>query len=344
MISSVLQVNGSFEDFGGSVGYLNRERRWNWGGFAEQIPYVTGNVFGEVDTVDGEDVFVEQLVRDRQVSRRVMGVAQYPLSRARRIEVGAAVRHLTFERQIDTRGFSLTSGNLLFENSVERELAEPISLAETTAALVQDTSLFGATGPILGHRSRFEVTPAWGDLNFTTVIADARHYVMPFRPVTIAGRLLHYGRYGNDADSLRLSPLFLGFQELVRGYDIGSYDFDECDLTADGRCAAVDELLGSRVLVGGVEVRAPLVGLFTGELEYGPIPADVIGFFDAGVAWDENSQPSGFGDGTRPWARSFGAGVRVNVFGYMVAEFDAVRALDRADDSWRFVFAIRPGF
>ena len=52
----------------------------------------------------------------------------------------------------------------------------------------------------------------------------------------------------------------------------------------------------------------------------------------------------GFGNGTRPWARSFGAGVRVNVFGYMIVEFVAVRPLDRGDRSWRFVFGFRPGF
>ena len=91
-------------------------------------------------------------------------------------------------------------------------------------------------------------------------------------------------------------------------------------------------------------MRAPLVGLFTGKLEYGPVPAELIGFFDAGVAWNQNSRPSGLGDGTRPWARSFGGGVRVNALGYTILEFGAVRALDRPDDRWRFVFGIRPGF
>jgi hypothetical protein len=62
------------------------------------------------------------------------------------------------------------------------------------------------------------------------------------------------------------------------------------------------------------------------------------------VAWDETTRPSGFGDVTRPWARSFGAGVRVNAFGYMIVELNAVRPLDRVDNSWRFVFGLRPGF
>jgi Tol biopolymer transport system component len=343
-VSSLLQVNGGFEDFGGQVGYLNRTRRWNWGGFVEQIPYVTGGLLGGVDEVDGREVFVERLVRDRQVDRRVMGIAQYPLSRARRLEVGASLRHLTFERDIDTRGFDLNTGQLLFEQNQEQELGTPLTLGELTAAFVQDTSVFGATGPVLGHRSRFEVAPAFGDLRFTHVTLDARHYVMPFTPVTIAARALHLGRYGSDAESLRLSPLYLGFPGLVRGYDIGTYDFADCEVGPLGTCSAVDQYVGSRLLVAGVEVRAPIVGLFTGALEYGPVPAELIGFFDAGVAWDEGTRPTFLRDGTRPWARSYGAGVRVNAFGFAILEFVGARAIDRTDDGWRFVFGMRPGF
>jgi hypothetical protein len=344
VITSVIQVNGGFEDFGGQVGYLNRKHRWNWGGFLEQIPYVTGGVIGGTETINGQNVFTEQLIRDRQVDRRLMGLTQYPFSRATRFEVGASLRHLSFDRRIDTRSYSLATGDVIFEDSEKISLAESLTLGEFTTALVRDTSVFGATGPILGHRSRLEVSPAFGDLTFTSVTADIRHYVMPFTPVTIAGRLLHFGRYGTDAESLRLSPLYVGFSGLVRGYDINSFDIDDCQVTLTGGCPAVDNLIGSRLLVVGAEVRAPVVGLFTGRLDYGPVPAELVGFFDAGVAWDRDSQPSGFGSGSRPWARSYGGGVRVNAFGYLILELMAARPVDRVDNSWRFVFGIRPGF
>jgi Tol biopolymer transport system component len=344
LVTSLLQVNGGFEDFGGQVGYLNRTRRWNWGGFVEQIPYVTGGVVGGVEVIDGREVFVEQMVLDRTVDRRVMGLVQYPFSRARRVEFGASLRHLSFSRDIDTRAFAWDTGQLLFEDQQDVPLGEPLTLGEVTTALVHDTALYGATGPILGHRSRFELSPIFGDLRFTNVTADVRHYVMPFTPLTVAARAMHVGRYGTDAESLRLSRLFLGFPGLVRGYDTGSLDSSDCQINATGGCATSDQLSGSRILVTGVELRAPLVGLFTGALDYGPVPVDLIGFFDAGVAWDDRSRPSGFGDGTRPWARSVGAGLRLNVFGYMIMEFDAVRPLDRVDNSWRFVFAVLPGF
>lgn len=345
VVTSLLQVTGSIEDFGGQVGYINRKRRWNFGTFFEQLPYITGGVTGGPAVINGQNVIVQQEVRDRQLDQRVLAMAQYPFSRARRFEVGASIRRLTFDRRVDTFFFSPGSGQLLDQQQQKFDLGEPLALRELNVGVVQDTTAFGATGPVLGHRSRFEMAPSWGDLRFTQAIADVRHYVMPFGAWTIAGRLLHIGRYGGDAESPRLSPLFLGFPNLVRGYDIGSFDVDECPPTADGSCALVNSLIGSRLIVSGVELRAPLLGAFTGKLEYGPIPAEIIGFFDAGVAWDNNTSPAGFGSAnTRPWTRSFGTGVRVNAFGYAIVELDAVRALDRPSDGWRFVFNLSPGF
>ena len=343
-ITSVVQVNGTFEDIGGQVGYLNRRNRWNWGTFLEQIPYTTGGVFGSVQNINGQNVLVEREVRDRQIDRRVLAIAAYPFSRARRFEVGGSVRHLTFTRDIDTRVFSISTGRELEAESDRIPLGDPLTLGQLSTAFVQDTTAFGPTGPILGHRSRFAVSPAWGDLQFTSLVADVRHYVMPVRPFTIAGRFLHISRLGRDGESLRLSPLYLGYPNLVRGYDIGSFDFDECGITSFAGCDVVNQMIGSRLLLAGVELRAPIVGLFTRNLDYGPIPAEWIAFYDTGVAWDSRTRPSGFSGGTRPWVRSFGTGARVNVLGYLILELVAVRALDRPQDDWRFVFGIRPGY
>ena len=38
-------------------------------------------------------------------------------------------------------------------------------LFETGAALVHDSSVAGATAPVLGTRSRFEIAPTFGDLS-----------------------------------------------------------------------------------------------------------------------------------------------------------------------------------
>jgi len=68
-----------------------------------------------------------------------------------------------------------------------------VTLFTTAAALVYDNSFFGATSPILGQRWRLEVDPTVGSLQFYTLLADYRKYLMPVRPFTIAARLLHYG-------------------------------------------------------------------------------------------------------------------------------------------------------
>ena len=49
------------------------------------------------------------------------------------------------------------------------------------------------------------------------------------------------------------------------------------------------------MLVGNLEVLAPLLGLFGKRNLYGPIPIEIGAFFDAGVAWDSGSKPDLFG-------------------------------------------------
>lgn len=108
--------------------------------------------------------------------------------------------------------------------------------------------------------------------------------------------------------------MYVGFSNVVRGYDIGSFDVDECGGNIQQNCALVEDLIGSRLLVYRRRTaRASSRGVH-GHARI-RIPAEILGFFDAGVAWDSSSKPSGFGDGTRPWARSVGAGARVNALG-----------------------------
>ena len=129
----------------------------------------------------------------------------------------------------------------------------------------------------------------------------------------------------------------------MRGYDSGSFSAGECTITNDGSCPEFDRLVGSRMIVFNSEARVPLFGLFTGNLDYGPVPAELFGFFDAGMAWTRADRPS-FANGSRPWVTSAGFGARVNLFGFAVGEFNAARALDRPGKGWQFVFNLRPGF
>ena len=340
VVEALVQTNNEFRDTGGRVGYLNRTGRWNWGAFVQHVPVVTGGVARSRSEINGQPVIIEQEVRDRQLGQQIQGVLEFPISRSQRFEFGAGVSHFTFNRRIRTDVFT-PSGGLVTQDEQNFEISDPLTLWQGTAAFVTDSAVFGATGPLLGYRSRFEVAPTFGEVDYTSVVLDARRYLMPIEPFTIAGRALYVGRYGGDAESGRFSPLFVGFPTFVRGYDIYSFDAHDCE---PGACIQLDDLEGSRLLVANVEFRTPLVGMFKGRIDYGHVPVDLIGFFDAGIAWrDSDGGPSSsFSD--RPWVKSAGAGVRVNALGFAVIELSAVHAFDRPRDKWQFLFALQPGF
>jgi outer membrane protein assembly factor BamA len=138
-----------------------------------------------------------------------------------------------------------------------------------------------------------------------------------------------------------VGSLFLGYPSLVRGYDTGSFSASECG--APGGCPVYDRLLGSRILVGNFEVRAPLLGLFGAKRLYGPVPVEVGAFFDAGVAWDSTSKPALLG-GSRDLVKSLGATARVNVLGFAVLQVDYVKPLDRPGRRAYFTFNLLSGF
>jgi len=117
---------------------------------------------------------------------------------------------------------------------------------------------------------------------------------MPVSFYTVAVRGVHYGRYGAASEDQRLSPLFLGYPNLVRGYDATTFQTAECIPTVASSCPAFDRLMGSRVLVGNVEFRFPLlrpIGATQGM--YGPIPVEIAFFADGGVAWNRNLETGG---------------------------------------------------
>ena len=343
-IGTSLQIQGSFDDFGGVVFYQNRKHRWDWGAALQQIPYVTGGYATGVDVVNGVPVFVQQTELDRQIDRNVTAFAAYPFSRAHRFELSAAARRISFKNELRTEFFDIDTGQLLGQEKQKLPSAEALNLAEGGAALVYDTSIFGATGPILGRRYRLEVTPTFGTVNYTGVLADIRQYVMPVRPYTLAARVIHYGRYGNGAEDERFFPLFLGYPQLIRGYDYNSFSADECGVTTDSSCPVFDQLLGSRLLLANAELRFPPFGAFGGRSFYGPIPLELIAFADAGVAWTRNEKAEFLSGGTRKWVKSVGAGARINLFGYAVIEVDYVKPLDRPRKGWIWQFNFSPGW
>jgi outer membrane protein assembly factor BamA len=294
--------------------------------------------------VNGEPAFVEQQLIERQTNRVIQGTIAYPFSEVQRVEVSAGGAHISFDRELRTQGFSLITGQQVIDDEQDLEAGRSLGLGIASAALVYDNSFFGATGPILGQRYRFEVSPTVGSLNYVGLLGDFRRYFLPVRPFTIATRLVHYGRYGSDGEDPRLQQLFLGYS--VRGYRLGSFDAGECDAPASApdSCPVFDQLLGSRVLVGNLELRFPLLGLLgIGSGYYGAFPVDFTIFGDGGVAWESDIDPS-FAGGDRKPVFSTGAGLRFNLFGFAIGEVNLVHPCDRPQKDWVWEFNLQPGF
>ncbi|MPY89556.1 MAG: BamA/TamA family outer membrane protein [Luteitalea sp.] len=345
ILSTSILANGEIKDIGGQVAYLNRSSRLNWGLIGGSIPYRSQGVRDSIGETPG--TIDRDLITFRQTHRQIAGLVAYPFSRSDRFEFSGGYENIAFDWEVETFTF-LPNGELLDRRESDLDSPDDIHLASASAAFVHDTSVFGPTSPLLGSRYRVEAIPTGGSLNYTGLLLDYRRYFVPFRPVTFAVRGLHYGRYGGDGDDERLRPLYLGSQYFadpgfVRGYEIGDIDPNECTFDEDGSCPEFERLRGSRLLVANLELRFPLVGIFTGQYDYGPVPIEGLLFGDAGVAWTSTEDPS-FANGSRDWVRSVGAGLRFNALGFAIFEVNAVRPLDRPGVGWKFAFNIRPGF
>jgi outer membrane protein assembly factor BamA len=342
-VATGAQVTSRFDEFGGSLLYLNRAHRWNWGAAIDQTPYVARGFEAGFDVVGGQSVYLEREYRILQVDRSFSGLIAYPFSRAQRVEVTGGLRQIGLKEDLTTRLFDPSSGQQLTEDTETLATLPNINLAQASAALVYDTSIFGLTSPIRGSRYRLELSQSSGSLTYTGVLGDVRTYLMPVRPFTLAFRGLYYGRFGSSAEDGRLPTLFLGYPGLVRGYDSGSFQSSECGVQTDGSCPAFDRLIGSRIGIANAELRFPLWGAFGGDRFYGPLPIEMAIFADAGIAWGRNSRPGLAGANREPVA-SAGIAARINVLGFAVAEIDYVRPLDRPGRGWLWQFSLRPGF
>ncbi len=197
---------GEVNEFGFQGYYLNQASRLQWGGAASHFPYISGftSVTNGTVEIDGELVpatIVEQL-RQTVTEDRADFITQYPFSLTQRFEATAGVTRLDFKNELLTAAIV---GDTVIDQT-ERDLPAPASLQlyQASFAFVGDSSYFGFTAPVRGRRYRLEVEPTFGDLEFQSVTADYRRYFF-FRPVTLALRGLHFGRYGTDAESERLN-------------------------------------------------------------------------------------------------------------------------------------------
>ncbi len=345
-LATMLQIQGNFKNLAGLVAYQNTKRRLNWGLAVQQIPYISGGFSGGLiaDSLGNVLGSAQQLVIFREINREGDVFFAWPFNQVQRVEWSVGVRNISFDEQVETQVYDLT-GRLVSDNVQTLPTLPSMTLATGMAALVYDNSFFGATSPILGQRYRLEVDPIVGSMQFWTVLADYRRYFMPARPFTLAARVMHYGRYGANAqDSTRLYPLFLGYPSLVRGYDANALVTDCGSSVTITSCPMLARVQGSRLLVGNLELRFPLFGVLgLGHGYYGAFPIEAAVFADAGVAYNRGDEPNFLG-GTRQGVSSAGAALRVNFFGFAIGELDFVRPFQWPGKGWVWQFSFTPGF
>jgi WD40 repeat protein len=319
--------------------YLERGSRWNWGLTLNQIPQV-GQWRSPIRAGEDADTLVRTRERRVWTERELSAFVAYPLNRWRRIEFSVGTRQNMFERDAETDVVSTTTGRVIETQPAETPVTSPLTVAGVSVALVGDTAVFGGTGPILGSRYRFQVSPVAGGASYVNLLADYRRYVMPIRPYTIALRILHSARYGPGSNDPRLLTTYLGSSWLVRGYSPSRVAASECGA---GPCPAVDHMLGTGVLVAKLELRAPLLSAFSSRFHYGALPLDVFAFADAGTTWGAIDRPLGRTTMGNALIRSVGGGVRANAMG-LVFDASAERPLDLRLHGWRFSINVRPAF
>jgi hypothetical protein len=341
-VGSGLTNSFSFKDVAFQAGYLRLDRRWQWRLVTGQIPYVAGTFESGpgIDT-NGQAVQVDRQTIYREVERNTAAILMYPLDRGRRLEFAGGFAQSSLE-QIVNSTVSTPGGQLLSTGQDVHDLRPQLNLATTTAAFVSDAATVGPTSPIQGQRYRVEVTPTFGTVNFTGLLADYRRYIMPVSFYTIATRFITYSRLGPGGDDLRLNSIFINDPSLIRGYAPLTQLPVGCIATLT-LCNPADQLVGSRIAVGNLELRFPLLRPFgVKHGMYGPVPIEVAFFGDSGVAWNGGEKPAIFG-GTRQQISSSGVAFRVGL-GFAVAEFDAVKPFQRADTGWTFGFNLIPGW
>jgi hypothetical protein len=272
-------------------------------------------------------LYVEEL-RERVYLDQLNLFTTYPFSTTKRLEFSGGVTLYNYDTEL-TRQALLPSGFITEPRTVNAPSPPGLNLYQASIAVVGDGSFYGFTSPVQGYRYRVEVEPTIGSLNYVTLLLDYRKYFR-MKPVTVALRGMHLGRYGGDSEDPRLTDLYLGYPTLVRGYASYSFDpFVECTAGYNQDCFEFDRLRGSRMAVANLEIRFPFLGTSQlGLINFPYLPMELVGFVDSGVAWDSHHNPhfkfdsnrADLGTDERFPVYSTGGAARVNLLGAIILE------------------------
>ena len=321
-------VYGRLSDASVFLGYANLSRRFQYTtGISQDPVYVP--VSGSTST---GSVFRIQTNYLRYVVRNLFVMGQYPVNRFTRFETGMQLNSITqgvvnVFQDCNVQGYCT---DVQFRDSTS---LPTINFVTPTAAFVSDNTLFGATGPIMGRRMRFQASQNLGKLVFSDFLADYRRYdPIIFNTLTIATRFLTSIATGRDESFF---PKYIGRPDYVRGYDRANFNFYDCTSVIGSTAACNNaQLAGSRVAVANAELRFPIIRRFDVGSNFGLPPVDGLLFWDAGLAWSAGQKPH-LGNapaGNNPSLdryplTSYGAGLRVNLFNLAILRWDYAHPL-----------------
>lgn len=339
-------LNGELSDVAGQFVYYNQKKRLNWGVGYSHIPYYSGDEWVSHDSITINDQKIGvinhsvELVRTYEEQASVL--AAYPLSQTRRLEFGGSFSRYHHSRERITQYYhDSTRLPVKFERKRRLPVPEGFNSGNVYLAWIGDNSHFGIASPLKGHRYKFEAGQYFGVVNSQTLMGDYRRYFR-FAPFTLATRGLFYGRFGKDANSNVLPPLYLGYPWFIRGYDSESFVGQ-----SQNAPLSINDLAGNKILVTSAELRLPLTGperlstirskLFFTELNL---------FTDGGQAWGlKEIVRRGEVNRKSRFVISSGVSLRVNLFGYLVIEpFYAVPWQNGGWQNARFGLNFMPGW
>jgi Tol biopolymer transport system component len=342
------QVNGRVSEAQLFAGYTNLGGRFQYSTAISQVPFyiLSDQRWDQVNSEEQTDI-------TRYIMRQVYFVGLRPRNRFTRYELGAQFNNidlatLTFTRRIGCGGACAEPYRVS-----DPENLPSFNYFAPFAAYVSDNTLFGYTGPIMGRRFRFQVEPTIGSFRWIEYLADYRRYdPILFNFLTVATRATSLVRVGRD--EMRL-PQYIGNANSLlwlRGYDRSNAFSSACNPYAAGFGCTATELVGSRAFVASTELRFPLVRRFDlGLLPISLPPLDGLVFAEAGAAWSGGQSfnfrrpPEGYDQmKSRYVLRSYGAGLRLNLFGFALVRWDYAIPLDRPVRKGFWTWSLGPSF
>jgi hypothetical protein len=244
---------------------------------------------------------------------QVSAFTAYPFSKTTRVEFGGGISRSSY---MVTRfsTYYTNSGTFVERNRISIDdfnndpyrnpnlgILRSFTLMQASTALVGDNSYFGIAAPLSGFRYRLQAEYDFGSFKFFSPTIDLRKYVR-IKPVTIAGRLNMFGRFGKFDSNAGLYPYYLGYPFLIRGYEFGNSYYSGSNVAPVAlqpsdigkpttNYPITSQLSGSRIALANFEVRIP----FTGPEKLAQIKSkflfsDLNFFFDAGLAWDSGDK------------------------------------------------------